>query len=259
MLVSRFPRLPILPSGSVICYGDFDGVHAAHRAVLREPLERHVTVVAIHHPKHIRRGRLNRLSGVVRGLQHAGVEIVIVASPHLTESSILEALRENYGEIEVIPVNAMRSTTTTIGEAIASGHIIEAQRLLGTHPEIEGHITQGEQRGRTIGFPTANIYLGPQVSPQHGVYAVRGLVEGHPDWIDGIANMGVRPTFGGKPPVLEVHFFNFAQDIYGKRVLVRLIDMVRAEKKFDGIDALKAQIARDCDMARERLADAGPL
>ena len=117
---------------------------------------------------------------------------------------------------------------------------------------FEGRIAHGDKRGRTIGFPTLNLHLGSVVRPSLGVYAVRiGHLEGSDEvWIDGVANVGVRPTFGGEDVVLEAHAFDFDQDLYGQLITVQLIEHIRPEKKFDGLDALKAQIAADCDTAR---------
>jgi riboflavin kinase/FMN adenylyltransferase len=152
-------------------------------------------------------------------------------------------------------------SSTRIRDHLAAGRPAEAARLLGRPFEIEGRIEPGDKRGRTIGFPTANIELDDYVWPAHGVYAVRaGIdtpVEGertHTEWHDGVANLGRRPTFGGDAVLLEVHLFDFDEDIYGRHLRVSLIDFLRPEKKFDGIAALKAQIAEDATRARERLA-----
>lgn len=259
MQITRFPTLPYLPPGSVVFIGDFDGIHAAHRAVLREPLERRAWVGAVHQPASVRSNRLNRLSGVARGLTHAGVNAVVIASPQTKTSTISTLLNKSSNVVDIVSIDSMNTTAATIRDAINQGEISMAQQLLGGYPEIEGRIANGDKRGRTIGFATANIHLGPLISPKHGVYAVRAKVGDSNAWINGVANMGIRPTFGGKPPVLEAHLFDFNEDIYRKSVRIQLIDMIRAEKKFDGIDALKAQIARDCDTAREYLANAGPL
>ena len=112
------------------------------------------------------------------------------------------------------------------------------------------HRTQrlGDQRGRTIGFPTANVALGEHLRPRFGVYAVRALVDGA--WRNGVANLGKRPTFGKQQENFEVHLFDFAGDLYGKVLRVALVDFIRAEMKFAGLDALKAQICRDAETAR---------
>ncbi|WP_422364998.1 bifunctional riboflavin kinase/FAD synthetase [Pelagibius sp.] len=140
----------------------------------------------------------------------------------------------------------------------------EAAALLGRPWEIEGRVEKGDQRGRTIGFPTANIALGDYLAPAPGVYAVYagrdpGVEHGEETlWSPAVANLGHRPTVAGEDLRLEVHLFDFTGDLYGETLRVRLIDYLRPEKKFDGLDALQAQIAVDCGQAREILARIGP-
>jgi riboflavin kinase/FMN adenylyltransferase len=137
-------------------------------------------------------------------------------------------------------------------ELIAAGDMDGAEAVLSRPFSISGRVQGGDKRGRTIGFPTANLALGGYIRPAFGVYAVRMTLADGRD-VDGVANLGLRPTFDGTAPRLEVHLFDFAEDIYDMRVNVALLEMIRAEKKFDGLDALKAQIARDCDKARDIL------
>jgi riboflavin kinase/FMN adenylyltransferase len=143
-------------------------------------------------------------------------------------------------------------SSTGVRDALKSGDPRAAARILGRPFAIEGRVRHGEARGRTIGFPTANLALGPYLPPAFGVYAVRvdGAVAGRT--LGGVANLGVRPTVGGDPaPRLEVHLFDFAGDLYGRRLTVSLIEFLRPERKFDGLDALKAQIAADASDARK--------
>jgi riboflavin kinase/FMN adenylyltransferase len=139
-------------------------------------------------------------------------------------------------------------SSTRIREALRAGMAGEAAELLGHPWEIEGAVEQGDQRGRTIGFPTANVALGEHLRPRFGVYAVRALVDGA--WRDGVANLGRRPTIGKLQENFEVHLFDFAGDLYGQVLRVALVDFIRPEMKFAGLDALKAQIAADGDAAR---------
>ncbi len=124
--------------------------------------------------------------------------------------------------------------------------------MLGRPFEIEGWVRTGDRRGRTIGFPTINLALADYVRPAAGVYAVRvGIEEGDRTvWHDGVANIGLRPTFEGSDVRLEAHLFDFDGDLYGRRVRVCLIEFLRPERKFDGIEELTAQIAEDCEQAR---------
>jgi riboflavin kinase/FMN adenylyltransferase len=143
-------------------------------------------------------------------------------------------------------------SSTRVRQCLAGGDIAGAAAVLGRAFEIEGRVAHGDKRGRQIGFPTANLHLGSMVRPALGVYAVRvGLLhDREARWIDGVANVGKRPTFGGEDVVLEAHLFDFTGDLYGKRVTVQLLHYIRAEKKFDGLAALRAQIAADGDAAR---------
>ncbi|TDI55210.1 MAG: bifunctional riboflavin kinase/FAD synthetase [Alphaproteobacteria bacterium] len=147
-------------------------------------------------------------------------------------------------------------SSTKVRQYLGAGQPHLAAAQLGRAWEVEGRVESGERRGRTIGFPTANIALGDFLVPAHGVYAVRaGVVIGEAiEWHDGVANVGRRPTVGGAGILLEVHLFDFDGDLYGSYLRVALIDHLRAEKKFDGIDALRAQIVRDAEQARAVLA-----
>jgi len=110
---------------------------------------------------------------------------------------------------------------------------------------------RGDQRGRTIGFPTANVALGEHLRPRFGVYAMRTLVGDV--WRNGVANLGKRPTVGKLQENFEVHLFDFAGDLYGQVLQVQLVDFIRPEMKFAGLDALKAQIAADGALVRKTL------
>lgn len=143
-------------------------------------------------------------------------------------------------------------SSTRIREALRAGWASEAAELLGRAWEIEGVVELGDRRGRTIGFPTANVALGEHLRPRFGVYAVRALVEGQESkgWRNGVANLGKRPTVGKLLENFEVHLFDFTGDLYGKNLRVALVDFIRPEMKFAGLDQLKAQIAADGEAAR---------
>ena len=164
-----------------------------------------------------------------------------------------EGARRGFGVTVVDPVTHEGEiySSTRIREALRHGWAREAAGLLGHDWEIEGTVELGDQRGRTIGFPTANVALGEHLRPRFGVYAVRALVDG--TWHNGVANLGKRPTFGKLQENFEVHLFDFTGDLYGKVLRVALIDFIRAEMKFAGLDQLKAQIAADEQRARESL------
>ena len=147
-------------------------------------------------------------------------------------------------------------SSTKVRERLAAGDPLGAARILGRPWEIEGRVESGDTRGRLLGFPTANVAIGGYLQPALGVYAVKaGIDEGRGTrWLDGVANLGRRPTVGGTRVQLETHLFDFAADLYGRHLRVALIDFIRPERKFDGLEALKAQIAADSAEARARLA-----
>jgi riboflavin kinase/FMN adenylyltransferase len=145
-------------------------------------------------------------------------------------------------------------SSTGARDALAAGDPAAAAALLGRWFEIEDRVVAGDRRGHGLGFPTANLRLGDMLRPRYGIYAVRARLDDDPRAIDGVANLGIRPHFGGDPePGLEVHLFDFDRDIYGRRLRVELVAFLRAEARFAGLEALKAQIAADCDAAREAL------
>lgn len=151
-------------------------------------------------------------------------------------------------------------SSTHIRQLLRAGKPREAAEQLGRFWEIDGRVMVGDRLGRTIGFPTANLELGEYLRPALGVYAVRVSGDGADDpfarrTIDGVANLGLRPTVGGLEPRLEAHLFDTDTDLYGRHLRVALVEFIRPEQKFAGLDALKAQIAQDAVQARAILAE----
>ena len=146
-----------------------------------------------------------------------------------------------------------RVSSTRVREALGEGDLNGAEKLLGRIYRMSGRVAHGDKKGRTIGFPTANIHLHRIATPLRGVFAVElfGL-EGEP--LPGVANLGTRPTVGGMRTLLEVHLFDFEGEIYGKHVHVDFLRKLRDERRFDSFDDLKAQIRRDADQARAFLS-----
>jgi riboflavin kinase / FMN adenylyltransferase len=149
-------------------------------------------------------------------------------------------------------------SSTHIRELLKAGSPREAAALLGRFWEIDGRVATGDRRGRTIGFPTANLGLDDYLHPAFGVYAVRISGDGPDDplagrTVDGVANIGLRPTVGGLVPRLEAHLFDVEVDLYGRHLRVALVDFIRPERKFAGLDQLKAQIGEDAARARAML------
>ncbi|TBL77775.1 bifunctional riboflavin kinase/FAD synthetase [Paenibacillus thalictri] len=146
-------------------------------------------------------------------------------------------------------------SSTRIREHLLLGDARQAAALLGRPHRITGEVVHGEARGRTIGFPTANISLSePFVVPAKGVYAVKVLLDG--TVYNGVMNIGVKPTFNQDEvvPTIEVHILDFDGTIYGKRISVDVVDYIRAERKFASVDELIAQIRRDADTGRTILS-----
>ena len=161
---------------------------------------------------------------------------------------------------KVVDSDGVLYSSTRVRELLREGDVHGAAEVLGRPAELEGRVEHGDQRGRQLGFPTANLHLGEFIRPAKGVYAIRaGVDEGlKTQWINGVCNVGTRPTFDkGDDVVLEAHLFDFDGDLYGKHLRVQLIERLRPEQKFDGLDAIKAQIAIDCEKAREILAKEG--
>ena len=146
-------------------------------------------------------------------------------------------------------------SSTKIRNNLKKGKIKEANELLGRPYMISGLVIEGDKRGRQIGFPTANISLGKLIRPAFGVYAV--LIEGIENKVlRGIANIGRRPTVNDRGVLLEVNIFDFNEDIYGKKIFISLIDFIRDEKKFDGIENLKKQIVMDVKLSKSIFGNA---
>ncbi len=152
-----------------------------------------------------------------------------------------------------VTVDGERVSSTRVRNALNVNGLKEAERLLGHPYRIHGRIVYGRQLGRQLNAPTANILLN-QMPALRGVYVVRARLETG-EWCDGVANIGLRPTVDGKRPSLEVHLFDFAGTLYGQHLEVVFRHGLRDEVKFDSVDELRQQIARDFDNARAWLAD----
>ena len=150
-------------------------------------------------------------------------------------------------------------SSSFIRQLLANGDVRRAAALLGAPYTIEGRVRHGEKRGRTIGFPTANISLSRLFKPRFGVYAVRLRVAGNTSVYEGVANIGIKPTFSGSEALLEVHILGNTLDLYDAHVSVECIDFIRDEQRFESVEALKNQIALDCQRARQCFAAKGAV
>jgi riboflavin kinase/FMN adenylyltransferase len=168
----------------------------------------------------------------------------------------LQALGAELGfEVEAVTgvtVDDSMVSSTRVRALVGEGAVSEAARLLGRDYSARAEVVHGDGRGRTIGYPTANLAVPPEkLLPADGVYAVRLVVDGMRH--AAVANLGVRPTFSQHQRVLEVHILDFNDTLYGRTVTVEFARRIRGELKFDGVSALVAQIGRDVERARELL------
>ena len=176
-----------------------------------------------------------------------------------TAQTLQDLGRELGFDVTVVPLigsGDARYSSTAIRQALTEGRTHDAERMLGHWHRIEGEVVHGEKRGREFGWPTANLRMDDLHLPRLGVYAVLVDVLTGPDRMScqGVASLGVRPMFGRNEPNLEVHLFDFDGDLYGQHLSVALVDFLRDEAKFDGIQALIDQIAQDASDARAILA-----
>lgn len=156
--------------------------------------------------------------------------------------------------VEKIEALGHKASSTAIREALIAGEPDKAAEILGHDWIVDGVVEHGEKRGRTIGFPTANLHLGELIHPKHGVYTVRVRIAGEDQWRGGVANFGRTPTTGLRDPLLETYIFDFDGDIYGKMIEVALVAYQRPELKFDTLDEMVEQMHQDKDDARALLA-----
>jgi riboflavin kinase/FMN adenylyltransferase len=159
-------------------------------------------------------------------------------------------------EVPEVCFHDSRISSSKIRELLVLGKVNLARRMLGRPYGVEGVIIRGDQRGRTIGFPTANLKPQNRVIPKYGVYTTANLIDGK--WRRSITNVGVRPTFeGDKEPSIESYIFDFDSNLYGDVLRVRFLHRLRDERKFGGIEELKAQIAKDSRRAQSYFARRG--
>ena len=197
---------------------------------------------------------------LVRGL---GAEAVVVGHDfHFGRgregnADTLRALGDEFGFEEYIvpPVvrGGQRVSSSGVRSCLSGGDFAGAARLLGRPFRMDGHVVYGQALGRKLGYPTANLRIRSEPSPLTGVLATWARVDGGP-WLPGVSNLGRRPAVGGGDPLLEVHFFDFDEDIYGKRLEVQFVAKLREEEHFDCLEWLVVQMKKDESAAREILA-----
>jgi len=171
--------------------------------------------------------------------------------------SMLRVLGARYGfraeKIDPVRYKEFVVSSTRVRRLISEGRVDEAATLLGRHYFMDGVIVHGLQRGRLLGFPTANLETGNELTPPNGVYATLATLDGivYP----AVTNIGVRPTFHQpSATVIETHLLDMERDLYGQQMRVSFLQRIRDERTFDGVEALKMQIAADCNYARHLFA-----
>lgn len=167
--------------------------------------------------------------------------------------SHLEMMGERYGfevcDTQTVLMQQGRISSTRIRDALAENAFAEAEHMLGRPFTMIGRVVKGQQLGRTLGFPTANIRVCRRRLPLQGVFAVRTRVDGHR--FNAVANLGVRPSVSGVKPLLEVHMLDFKGDLYDQTLRVEFVEKIRDEQKFESLEALRAAIANDIEIARK--------
>jgi riboflavin kinase/FMN adenylyltransferase len=261
--------------GSIMALGNFDGFHAGHqavvgRAIARARAEGRPAIVATFDPHPMRlfqpdapSFRLTTLDQREALFAQAGADAMLVfdfttALAALDPAAYVRLLTDQLGVGAVITGEDFtfgRARSGSVGSFAQLGLPSEAVAAVS---DGAGVVQHGDKLGRTIGFPTANIDMGPYLRPAYGIYAVRGrLADGRV--LDGAANLGIRPSFDPPKELLEPHFFDFAESLYGSRIEVQLIRYLHGEVKYDSLDALMAGIAKDCVDARQILAGTARL
>ncbi|MCU6454823.1 bifunctional riboflavin kinase/FAD synthetase [Sphingomonas sp. A2-49] len=192
-----------------------------------------------------------RVAGVVTGEDFTfgrakGGDVRLLAARGAAHGFVAET-------VGAVTLDGETVSSTRIRDALRGGEPQVAARLLTRPFAIEGVVQHGDKVGRTIGYPTANVDMGKYLRPAYGIYAVLGrLADGRV--LKGAANLGIRPTFDPPKELLEPYFFDFSGDLYGQPIEVALIDYLRPEVRFDGLEPLMAQMAADCERARAALA-----
>ena len=170
---------------------------------------------------------------------------------------LLKALGEKYGyntqRLDPVIIEDAVVSSTRIRDLVQAGEVWEARPLLGRFHQLCAPVEHGQDRGgKLLGFPTANLHIEEQLTPKPGVYALWAELDG--ELIPAVANIGFNPTFGNTAMSVEAHLLDFRGDLYGRELKIHFVQRIRAERKFDSLDALKARIADDVALARQILA-----
>ena len=225
---------------SVVVLGAFDGIHLGHRAILG-------TAVA--------QARLSGLQALACTFDPHPLEVLQPERspvPITTLEERLELIAETGIDTTVVvppmTVDGVPVSSSEIRSALQRGDLPRAARLLGRAYSIQGEVVRGAGRGRTLGFPTANVRTARPLLLPAGVYACQADVEGA--HYQAVINVGVRPTFGETELAVEAHLLDFTGDLYGRRLRLTFLRRLRDERKFSSVEALRSQIALDVLAAR---------
>ena len=161
----------------------------------------------------------------------------------------VDSLRKTLPTVKVHQISAFQKENVTVSSSqirkfVQDGEVLRAKKLLGDAYYLRGIVVAGKQKGREIGFPTANIQTSCELIPKPGVYAVE-LQINRGEWRKAMVNLGMQPTFGGRQFRIEAHIFGFSDDIYGEEITIRFHERIRSEKRFDSLDKLKQQLRKD--------------
>jgi riboflavin kinase/FMN adenylyltransferase len=199
----------------------------------------------------------------VVGAKHlvVGSDFTYGAARAGTVPTLREAAARRGAQVHVVSpvtVDGVVASSSRVRELILEGRVSAATRLLGRPFDLDGTVVRGAGRGRGIGFPTANVDTQNELRPAPGVYVIRVRFKDEPDgpWRPGVANIGVKPTFGGTEVTIEAHLLDFNGDLYGRELRVQFLDRLRPEQRFGSVAELVGQIKRDVEAARTVLARA---
>lgn len=268
----------------VATLGVFDGVHRGHQAVLgradlaltfdpppaevlsgaRVPLictlERRLALMKAAGPGRVEVLRFDRAlaetsaEAFVDRLKGLGVRKLVLGydsrfgKGRRGDAALASAMGLEAETVAPVPVGGRPAASRRIREAIGAGDLEDAKACLGRDWAIEGKVVKGDGRGRSLGFPTANLETGPLILPKGGVYAGRSEVDGRR--YPAAVNVGTRPTVDGTRVVVEAHLLGFGGDLYGRTLSVDLLRRIRDERRFASVEALREQIGRDLEAAR---------
>lgn len=292
-------QIPPEALNSVVVIGNFDGVHAGHRALLEIARgialkeNRKVSVLTFEpHPRRLLRPddppfRLTPIPVKAHRLALEGVDLLFsltfnwdfasqsaetfvqdILIKGLGASHVVVGFDFRFGQLRKgtpdtiraagIPVTVVDeipgASSTNIRQALREGKIDEANKLLGWDWEIWGTVVKGDQRGRELGFPTANFALGETMHPAYGVYAARVQLDGEDKIYNAAVNIGIRPMFEVPEAQVESYIFAFDREIYGQILKVKPVRLMRGEAKFANVDELIVQMNKDCTDARRILS-----